>query len=579
MASYPNSIYTPRERENRSGVVYDPAKKSVWFKEDADAIENEIIAIENELGLLPKNSSSNVCERIKGFRSLYDAYDDVVIVKGNKVGIGNSWPLALLDIVPSLSTDIIFRTKSLQSTALLGNELVSNGNFSTVPDTSWTWGTGWTHDTTNLEADHTTGNTAALTQSISVTNGQTYQVTFTIKNRTAGSVTVDVNGVYIYNYGSLNTFDTNGTYSRSLVANITGSATLRITPTSDFNGSIDDISIKQITNVSQPNFSLVDDTGTVMAELRGKSFLSNIGFGVGALRSNTTGSNNSAMGYGALYTNTTGYQNTAIGYYALCANTTGFNNSAMGNGALRSNTTGSNNSAIGSYALYSNTTGFNNSAIGYAALYSNTTGSNNSAMGYGALYTNTSGNYNSTLGYYSLFSNTSGSYNSGIGYGALRSNTTGSNNSAMGYGALYTNTTGYQNTAIGVNAGRYIADGSTANQTSNNSVYIGYGAKALADGDTNEIVIGASSTGVGSNSVVLGNDSITKTILKGNVGIGTMSPNYNCHINGTLGFAPGSSVTPANNGDVVIEATSNTTLKIKLKGSDGVVRSVSLTLS
>ena len=49
MASYPNSIYTPRERENRSGVVYDPAKKSVWFKEDADAIENEIIAIETEI--------------------------------------------------------------------------------------------------------------------------------------------------------------------------------------------------------------------------------------------------------------------------------------------------------------------------------------------------------------------------------------------------------------------------------------------------------------------------------------------------------------------------------------------------
>uniref|UniRef100_UPI00321FC93C hypothetical protein n=1 Tax=Thermogutta sp. TaxID=1962930 RepID=UPI00321FC93C len=82
------------------------------------------------------------------------------------------------------------------------------------------------------------------------------------------------------------------------------------------------------------------------------------------------------------------------------------------------------------------------------------------------------------------------------------------------------NTTGYQNSAVGVNAGRYDSNGG-ANQTSNNSVYLGYDARALADGDTNEIVIGASAVGNGSNSVTLGNDSITKTILKGNIGIRT----------------------------------------------------------
>jgi hypothetical protein len=38
-------------------------------------------------------------------------------------------------------------------------------------------------------------------------------------------------------------------------------------------------------------------------------------------------------------------------------------------------------------------------------------------------------------------------------------------------------------------------------------------------------------------------------------------------------------VTPANNGDIVIEATSNTSVTIKLKGSDGTIRSVALTLS
>jgi len=67
--------------------------------------------------------------------------------------------------------------------------------------------------------------------------------------------------------------------------------------------------------------------------------------------------------------------------------------------------------------------------------------------------------------------------------------------------------------------------------------------------------------------------------ITGNVGIGTTTPNYKCHIVGTLGFNPGSSVTPVNNGDIVIEATNNTTLTFKLKGSDGVVRSGTLTLS
>ena len=42
---------------------------------------------------------------------------------------------------------------------------------------------------------------------------------------------------------------------------------------------------------------------------------------------------------------------------------------------------------------------------------------------------------------------------------------------------------------------------------------------------------------------------------------------------------PGSSVTPANNGDLMVEATSNTTLTFKLKGTDGVVRTGTITLS
>jgi len=65
----------------------------------------------------------------------------------------------------------------------------------------------------------------------------------------------------------------------------------------------------------------------------------------------------------------------------------------------------------------------------------------------------------------------------------------------------------------------------------------------------------------------------------GKVGINETDPDYKLDVNGTFGFTPGSSVTPADNGDVVIEATNNTTLTFKLKGSDGTVRTATLTLS
>jgi hypothetical protein len=65
----------------------------------------------------------------------------------------------------------------------------------------------------------------------------------------------------------------------------------------------------------------------------------------------------------------------------------------------------------------------------------------------------------------------------------------------------------------------------------------------------------------------------------GNVGIGEAIPDYRLDVNGAIGFAPGASVTPVDNGDVVFELTNNTTLTIKAKGSDGVVRSAAITLA
>ena len=74
-------------------------------------------------------------------------------------------------------------------------------------------------------------------------------------------------------------------------------------------------------------------------------------------------------------------------------------------------------------------------------------------------------------------------------------------------------------------------------------------------------------------------EALTIRATTGRVGVNDNNPDYQLDVNGTFGFTPGASVTPVDNGDVVIEATDNTTLTFKLKGSDGVVRTGTLTLA
>jgi len=267
------------------------------------------------------------------------------------------------------------------------------------------------------------------------------------------------------------------------------------------------------------------------ALLNNTTGFNNTANGYATLLNNTTGNSNTANGIAALLNNTTGYQNTANGYEALRNNTTGNRNTATGYQALLNNT-GSNNTANGYEALQNNTTGDNNTATGYQALLNNTTGTNNTANGYQALLNNTTGDRNTANGYLALRDNTTGNNNTANGYEALQNNTTGINNTAHGFRVLYNNTTGDRNTAHGYEAGRYISNGG-ANETGNNSVFIGYDTRPLNDGETNQIVIGYEAIGLGSNTVVLGNDSITTTALKGDVGIGTTDPSEKLHIEDT----------------------------------------------
>jgi hypothetical protein len=231
--------------------------------------------------------------------------------------------------------------------------------------------------------------------------------------------------------------------------------------------------------------------------------------------------------------------NTSFGKGALKSNPAdpffSANNTAFGFNALQNNISEF-NTAVGTYALVANIGGYLNTALGVFSLENNITGHSNTANGVNALRNNTTGNNNTGNGRSSLEGNTEGNFNTANGVSSLQTNTTGSGNTADGFEALRSNTTGNYNTAQGYEAGQSIANGSPLTIT-NNSVFLGANTKALADNQTNQIVIGHNAIGLGSNTAVLGNDAITFTGLKGNVGINTTTDaNFKLDVNGTGRF-------------------------------------------
>ena len=118
----------------------------------------------------------------------------------------------------------------------VGANIVSNPDFTTFPDLNWTWGTGWSHDTNH--ADHTAG-TAALEQDVGAIAGP-YKITFTMSNRTTGSVTPYIGGVA----GTARS--TNATHIETITATSTGN--LKFVPTTGFDGTIDTVYVENLSH-------------------------------------------------------------------------------------------------------------------------------------------------------------------------------------------------------------------------------------------------------------------------------------------------------------------------------------------
>jgi hypothetical protein len=163
----------------------------------------------------------------------------------------------------------------------------------------------------------------------------------------------------------------------------------------------------------------------------------NVAVGDSALRNNASGAQNVAIGSAAMQANNFGLQNTVVGNQALRAATSASAISAFGYRALASFASGSGsyyNNAFGDYAGESLLSGDRNVMMGSWAMRYKTGGAFNTAIGNRAqgFATGAAGSYNSSLGAYSL-GNSTGDNNIGIGYSAGYANTSGSNNIFIGH--------------------------------------------------------------------------------------------------------------------------------------------------
>ena len=134
-----------------------------------------------------------------------------------------------------------------------------------------------------------------------------------------------------------------------------------------------------------------------------------------------------------------------------------------------------------------------------------------------------------------LLTGATGTENTVLGFETGKAITIGSKNTLVGVKAGTAIDSSIGNTVVGNDAGSALTLGANFNtilghlagKTHNNSgnvVVIGYGANPGGENQTNCIVIGSVAVGQGSNTVVLGNDQIIGTYLKGEVHL--KSPAY-----------------------------------------------------
>lgn len=203
-----------------------------------------------------------------------------------------------------------------------------------------------------------------------------------------------------------------------------------------------------------------------------------------------------------------------------------------------------------------------NTFCGYQSGALVTSGYHNAFYGFQSGAEATTAFANAAIGLQSLQHLTTGSYNFGASIHALLTCTTGIANNAIGAGALQYLTSGGSNNAIGMYAGR--------DTLGSGNLFLGHHA-GINSNSSNELWVSNAET----QNLIRGHFTNNRIWVAGGSDDGVNE----LQVNGSLRFRPDASSTPVSNGDLTFEATSNTSLRIRFKGSDGTVRSAVLALS
>lgn len=126
-------------------------------------------------------------------------------------------------------------TSKWLSVSSTSQERVSNGSF-TGSASGWTLPTGWSYSANSVS--HNTNGTGGLTQAITMSIGERFEVSLTLSNVTVGGVTITVAG------SSVGSASTNGTFVfRGVVTTTSGGITINPSTTGT-RLTVDDVSVR-----------------------------------------------------------------------------------------------------------------------------------------------------------------------------------------------------------------------------------------------------------------------------------------------------------------------------------------------
>lgn len=266
------------------------------------------------------------------------------------------------------------------SEADIGSEKVTNGDFTTDL-------TGWTNNGNWAQSDgtalHTAGSTNTLEQDVTVVSGDILLVSFDVTGLTTGTVTMSIGGV--------NGRPISSNFTAKQIIDATGTGNLIFAPTSDFDGAIDNVSVKIVTKTTAA-IMIKNDALNDSVEIRdgGDQSRKNLYIGLNAGRADTGASANVALGYEALKSLISGNFNVALGAQAGKLIVTGARNFFLGRNTFGVLLSGDDNIGIGSQVGSVQQTGSKNIYIGTLA-GQNAEGSSNIFIGYNAGIDETAG--------------------------------------------------------------------------------------------------------------------------------------------------------------------------------------------